>query len=311
MIVPTFSPLCRLCLCVIWGAALLEAAAGQPALPGVLPPQLKERVRPVWNIPYVAGGNARQHLDLFLPTESDRRKPLPLIVWVHGGAWKAGDKSSCPAKWLVLRGYAVASLGYRLSQDAIFPAQLEDCKAAIRWLRTHASEYGIDPKRIGVWGGSAGGHLAALLGTTGNSHEFDVGENLDQSSRVQCVVDWFGPTDFLHYGDPVWHGRDAPDSPISELLGGTVSGNVEKARRASPIYYVGKSAAPFLIMQGDKDNLVPEQQSELLDAALKKAGVESTLKILTGAGHGGPPFFSTLNLGLIVEFFDRHLNRLP
>ena len=132
-------------------------------------------------------------LDLYIP---DGATKPPLIVWVHGGAWRAGSKAKPPALWMLERGYAVASISYRLSQQAVFPAQIHDCKAAIRWLRAHASKYGYDAERIGAWGASAGGHLVALLGTSSGVKELegDLGYN-DQSSRVQAVVDYFGPTD--------------------------------------------------------------------------------------------------------------------
>jgi acetyl esterase/lipase len=257
------------------------------------------------DVPYVTGGHERQRLDLYLPPEGATR---PLIVWVHGGGWEGGNKRNCPAKAMVARGYAVASLGYRLSQHAIYPAQIEDCKAAIRFLRANAATYGIDPARIGVWGASAGGHLVALLGTTGKIRDFDKGEHLDQSSEVQCVIDWFGPTDFLNYGDPPWEeGSDSAHGLVAKLFGGPVSKRTELARRASPIYFVKPDAPPFLIMQGDKDALVPLQQSETFHAALKKAGVESSLKVFPGAGHGGPAFTSPDALRLMTEFFDQHL----
>ncbi|MHA3775446.1 alpha/beta hydrolase fold domain-containing protein [Verrucomicrobiota bacterium sgz303538] len=261
--------------------------------------------RELRDVPYVTNGHERQKLDLYLPAQNGAARPL--VVWIHGGGWEGGSKNGCPAKAMVNRGYAVASIGYRLSQHAIYPAQIEDCKAAIRWLRAHAQEYAIDPARIGVWGASAGGHLAALLGTTGNIRNFDVGENLNESSGVQCVIDWFGPADFLHYGEPPWVQLDYPRSAVSKLLGGPVSNDPEKARRASPVYFVHAEAAPFLIMQGDKDPLVPLQQSELLQAALKKAGVESQLRIYPGAAHGGPAFSAPESLKLMTDFFDAHL----
>ena len=168
----------------------------------------------------------------------------------------------------------MASINYRLSQHAIFPAQIEDCKAAIRWLRANAAKYHLDADRIGVWGASAGGHLVAMLGTTGSVKELEgKGGNLDQSSRVQCVVDWFGPSDLPTMGG----SHDDPGSPESRLIGGPVQENKEKARKASPLTYVSKDSAPFLIMHGDQDNVVPPGQSELLAEALKKAGVEVTL----------------------------------
>jgi acetyl esterase/lipase len=257
------------------------------------------------DIAYVTNGHERQKLDLFLPGAPATARPL--VVWIHGGGWEQGSKNGGPGRALLNQGYAVASIGYRLSQHAVYPAQIEDCKAAIRFLRANAGEYGIDPARIGVWGASAGGHLAALLGTTGNIRTFDVGEHLDQSSAVQCVLDWFGPTDFLHYGEPPMKALDYPRSVVSRLLGGTIRGNPEKARAASPFYFVHPKAAPFLIMQGDQDPLVPLQQSERLDGALREAGVESHLEVLPGAKHGGSEFTSAENVRLMGAFFERHL----
>ena len=266
---------------------------------------LSGSVRELRDIPYVTGGHERQRLDLYVPQQGEGLRPV--VVWIHGGAWEAGSKNNCPAKGMLAKGYVVASVGYRLSQHAVFPAQIEDCKAAIRWLRAHAAEYQMDPERIGVWGASAGGHLVAMLGTTGKIRDFDVGENLTQSSGVQCVIDWFGPTDFLHYGDPATARADDTKSPVTRLLGGTVAEKPELARQSSPVYYVKPDAAPFLIMQGDQDPLVPMQQSELLYAALQQARVPSVLKVYPGAGHGGPPFGSAESIKVMADFFDQYL----
>jgi acetyl esterase/lipase len=228
---------------------------------------------------------------------------------VHGGGWEGGSKDHAPAEELVRRGYAVASVGYRLSQHARYPAQIEDCKAAVRWLRANAEKYRLDPERVGVWGASAGGHLAALLGTTGDLRDFDKGENLDQSSKVQCVIDWFGPTDFLNYGVPPQLQLDQPGGLVARLLGGTVRSKPDAAKRASSIFFVQQSAAPFLIMHGDRDELVPLQQSEILHAALKRAGVPSTLRVFRGAGHGGPAFSSPEARRTMLEFLEEHLGR--
>jgi acetyl esterase/lipase len=303
--------MCRSRFCFLSG--LLFACLGtlHAQSPGVLPLAAPATLRAtpadrqMRDIPYVVGGDEHQRLDLYLPEAGGAA--CPLVVWIHGGGWLGGDKASCPAKWLSARGYAVASINYRLSQQAVYPAQIEDCKAAIRFLRAHAAEYGINPERIGVWGGSAGGHLVALLGTTGGLRDFDTGANLDQSSKVQCVVDWFGPSDFIHYGDPPKPALDKPDSVVAKLIGGTVRENEEKARRASPVYFVKKDAAPFLIMHGDQDNVVPLQQSQIFEDALKKSRVECHLTILHGAGHGGPAFMSLPTLEAILQFLDRHL----
>ncbi len=238
------------------------------------------------DLAYVAGGHERQKLDLYLPKDGAN---LPLIIYIHGGAFKMGSKSEGGPVEYLAQGYAVASLDYRLSQDAKFPAQIEDCKAAVRWLRAHAGEYRLDPKRFAAWGASAGGHLAAMLGTTGDTKEFDVGDNLDQPSRVQAVVDYFGPTDFLQmeaHRPPNGMPHDAAGSPESELIGGAIQENKDKAAKASPITYVTPGDPPFLICHGDADPLVPHHQSELLEAALKKAGVPVTFYTVKGAGHG-------------------------
>ncbi len=261
-------------------------------------------VKVLRDIQYVEGGHERNRLDLYLPEKAEGQ--LPLVVWIHGGAWQAGSKDNCPAVSLATQGYAVASINYRLSQHAVFPAQIEDCKAAIRWLRANAVKYHLDPNHIGVWGSSAGGHLVAMLGTTGNVKELEgKGGNLDQSSRVQCVIDWFGPADMTTMG----RQADKPDTPVARLIGGTIQENQEKAKKASPITYVDKNSAPFLIMHGDKDNVVPLTQSEVLAEALKKAGVEVTLVVVKGNGHGGPGFNSPENRKLIEDFFAKHLGK--
>lgn len=260
------------------------------------------------DLAYVSGGLARQKLDLFIPEKTT--KPVPVVIWIHGGGWQAGSKDQCPPlrSGYVERGYAVASIGYRLSGDAIFPAQIEDCKAAIRWLRAHAGEYGLDGKRFGLWGSSAGGHLVALTGTSAAVKEFEVGENLDQSSRVQAVCDYYGPTDFGAFvTTPGYESHGAPNSPEAKLIGGPVKNHPEKVVRVNPITYVNSDDPPFLIVHGDKDPLVPIQQSELLFEALKKAGVSVHLHTIRNAGHGGPGFTGRDVEEMVAAFFDSRL----
>jgi acetyl esterase/lipase len=254
------------------------------------------------DLEYVENGHVRQRLDLYVPEKP--AGPLPLIVWVHGGGWSGGSKASPTALPLTARGFAVASIEYRLSQHAVFPAQIEDCKAAVRWLRANAGTYDLDPQRFGAWGSSAGGHLVALLGTAGDAKELE-GRNghLDQTSRVQAVVDWFGPTDFLRMRGT----HDQAGSPESRLIGGPIQQNKEKAHRANPIAYISPSTPPFLIMHGTGDRAVPFEQSELLAAELKIAGVEVTLVPLPGAQHGDPMFWSAPNMRRVEEFLTRHL----
>jgi acetyl esterase/lipase len=277
------------------------ALAQRPASPASLPEgAVVHRDRA-----YVADGHERHKLDLYLPKDG---QDLPLIINIHGGAFKMGSKDNgMPFEYLA-KGYAVASINYRLSQHAVFPAQIEDCKAAVRWLRAHAGEYRLDPRRFAALGSSAGGHLAAMLGTTGEVKPFDVGANLDQSSAVQAVVDYFGPTDFLQMDAhrlPNGMAHDPADSPESELIGGAIQENKEKTARANPITYVSKDDPPFLICHGDLDPLVPHHQSELLAAALKAAGVPVTFYTVKGAGHGG---FKDPRVAELTEaFLARHL----
>lgn len=270
------------------------AAAPQKNQPSPLPPG----VRVLRDLEYVAHGHERNRLDLYLPKQA--ASSLPVIVWVHGGGWTRGDKSRVPIAWFATNGYAIAAINYRFSQQAIFPAQIQDCKAAVRWLRANARKYGLDSAHFGAWGMSSGGHLVALLGTTAGVKEFEgTGGNEDQSSRVQAVLDWAGPADFLTAGK-----KDTR----TNLIGGDPEENKEKAIRAGPITYVSKDAAPFLIMHGDRDKTVPLSQSETFAQALKKAGADVTFIVVKGAGHGGPRFTNPENLKQIEEFFRKHLH---
>lgn len=262
------------------------------------------------DLAYVEGGHERHRLDLYLP--EGVQGALPLLIWVHGGGWKNGSKEGCPPlrAGYLQKGYALASINYRLSGHAIFPAQIEDCKAAIRWLRAHAKEYHLDTARFGVWGSSAGGHLVALLGTSGEVKEFDTGAHLDQSSRVQAVCDYYGPTDFtVHVTTPGFEMHASESSPESLLLGGAVLQSKDKAAKANPITYVTPDDPPFLIVHGDQDGTVPLNQSQLLFDALKKAGVSAHVHTIHGAGHGGPGFGGPEVDGMVAKFFEERLQK--
>lgn len=292
------------------------------------PPRLPENVRAEWDIPYAETDHPRQRLDLLLPKEAVDKKPLPVVVAIHGGAWRGGDKRQVVPRLvpLVASGrYAGVSVGYRLSQDAIWPAQIHDCKAAIRWIRAHAKEYNLDPQKIGVIGWSAGGHLVAMLGTSGDvaDLEGDLGKHRDQSSRVTCVVDFFGPANMLTIGDyPSTLRHNAADSPEALLLGSPVAESKEKARSASPVVFVTKDDPPFLIVHGSKDDVVPYAQSVELRDALRQAGVPVTLITVEGGGHGGfrnpeierrvDAFFDAYLRGVKADFKDETLpNQAP
>lgn len=274
----------------------------------VLEPRLPDGVKAHRDLVYVEGGHERHKLDLYLPEKADG--PLPLLIWVHGGGWQNGSKDGCPPLrgGFIERGYAVASINYRLSGHAVFPAQIEDCKAAIRWLRAHANEYHLDGSRFGVWGSSAGGHLVALLGTSGDVKEFDVGANLDQSSRVQAVCDYYGPTNFTVFVTTPGYESHATDaSPEAKLIGGAVMQNKDKAARVNPVTYVGRDDPPFLIVHGGKDPIVPINQSQLLFEALKKSEVSAHFHTIHVAGHGGPGFASQNINDMVSTFFDERL----
>jgi acetyl esterase/lipase len=257
------------------------------------------------DLAYVSGGHERQKLDLYLPPHD---AALPLIVWIHGGAFRMGSKEDRIPFEMLEQGYAIASLNYRLSQHALFPAQIEDCKAAVRWLRAHAGTYRLDPSRFASWGESAGGHLAAMLGTAGHERSFEVGEHLKYSSRIQAVLDFFGPTDFLQMDAHRLPGgmvHDTADSPESELVGGPIQERPAEVARANPATYVTSEAPPFLIVHGDRDPLVPYAQSLLLVDALRAAGVPVTFYTVVGAGHGG--FDDPQISSLVHTFLATHL----
>lgn len=264
-----------------------------------------DQVKSELDIPYAATKNPRQTLDMFLPAKPANSGPLPVVVFVHGGGWQNGDKRRGRTLMPFVESgkYAGVSIGYRLSDEATWPAQIHDCKAAIRWIKANAKKYNLDPKRIGATGTSAGGHLVAMLGTTGDltSLEGSLGEHSDLSSRVACVVDQYGPTDLLTMG-----GRhNDPESPESKLVGGPLQDRKDVARNASPTTHVSSDDAPFLLIHGKDDPVVPFNQSELLAAALKKADVEAVLVPVTGGGHGG--FNSPEVLERMMAFFDKHL----
>ena len=270
-------------------------------------PSIPDSVRVELDVPYAATDNPRQRLDIYVPKAAKSEKTLPLVVFIHGGAFRAGDKRTgwpFVARFVTSGEYVGASIGYRLSGEITWPAQIHDCKAAIRWLRANAKKYNVDPERIGVIGTSAGGHLVAMLGTSGSVAELEgtIGSHTDVSSRVSCVVDEFGPTDLLAlYGG---HSM-SPDNPEAQLIGGPLGGKPEAARSASPITFVSADDPPFLVIHGTKDPAVNFNQSERFAEALKKAGVDVTFVPVIGAGHGN--FRSPEVPQRVRRFFDKHL----
>lgn len=301
------------------GAALLSAllalAAADPG--GTTSPAAQRRVpatgqslpRVIRDLQYRKAGGPQTSMDLYLPSANPTGQRLPVVVWVHGGGWYEGDKTPCPIASGTSYGYAIASVNYRLSGKSPFPAQLEDCRAAIRFLRANAANYGLDPDHIGVWGESAGGHLAALLGTT-EADDANDQENPGVSSRVQAVCDQYGPTDLAALLAEV-RQRDphnpllAEPNPVTRLLGGKPQGAL--AAQANPIRFVTPDDPPFLIVHGEQDRLVPLSQSQALAERLREAKVAVELVCVPGVGHGGPEFWQGPLIQRITSFFDRHL----
>ena len=269
------------------------------------------------DVPYFPGSD-KGLLDIYLPDEGEG--PFPVILYIHGGAWIGGHRRpDLIHGWLTARahGYAVAAASYTLAQDGDFPVQTYDAKAAIRFLKAHADQYRLDPRRIGLIGDSAGGHLVALLGVSAGRDELEdlsMGNEAYDSS-VQAVVDWYGPVDFLHYTqDFAEEGvtcemplEQEDASPLSLLLGCRPTDCPDRARLANPLTYITPSCPPFLIQQGTKDQLVPYPQSVRLAKALQAAGVPVELDLFEGAIHGGEPFISQANLERVWSFFDRYL----
>jgi len=271
------------------------------------------------DLPYVDDGNPAHKLDLYVPNGAT--SPVPLIVFIHGGGWQSGDKTLGPNAYplrYARNGYAVASLNYRLSGEAIFPAQIYDCKAAIRWLRANAAQYNLDPTRFGAWGPSAGGHLASLLGTSNDVADLEgtLGGNLQFSSRVQAVVDWYGVIDFLQQdvllaqnGCPN-PNHNSPNSPESRLMGCAIQTCPEAVQRANPMTYLTRDDPPFFIEHGTADCTAAPGQSQIFQNLLQSIGHDSSLIFLQGEGHGGPQFTTESNLAAVDAFWNAKL-RLP
>lgn len=278
--------------------------------------QIPDDIEIIKDIPYAKDDHVKHRLDI-MRLKNAPKDPMPVIVWIHGGGFRGGSKTSGYPRLLrfVRRGYLGVTIDYRFTTEKIFPAQLQDCKCAIRFLRAHAKKYNLDPDRIGVWGASAGGNLVAMLGTTGGVEEFEGdGGWQEYSSRVQAVVDYYGMTDFMAIEELVKQGKaterfmlhDGKDS-ASGLLGGKFWEKPDLARKASPTTYASKDDPPFLIFHGDQDPLTNWSQSELLHKTLQKAGVESEFYLVKGGKHGWGPRPDVDDR--VDAFFDKHLKR--
>lgn len=283
-----------------------------------IPPADVSQIRRKWlDLPY-AGLSSSQKLDIYLPDEGDG--PFPTILNIHGGGFAIGDKRDIhllPFLRALERGYAVVSVNYRLSAEAIFPAGLQDIKAAIRWLRANSDRYRLDGGRIAACGGSSGGNYAAMVCLTGRVTEFDDDRlgNIAYPCDVQAAVDWFGPTDFLKMDEqldekgfgPSDHG--AADSPESRYLGAKLAEVPLKVELANPMTYIHDRMPPLLIQHGSLDSMVPVQQSIIFAEKLCKyvSSDRFEFDIIEGAGHGDPLFEAEENMRRVFSFLDKHL----
>ena len=244
-------------------------------------------------------------MDIIAPKVREGHIPCPAIVWICGGAYRVVDRSVWLPQmvYFAQRGYVIASIEYRTSNEAQFPDPLIDCKAAVRYLKAHAKEFCIDPNRICAMGESAGGTMASLLGVTGTVADYDKGDYLSESSDVKAVVDYYGLTDLTDA--PMNTRDDIPEWAIQDFLG--VKYTDSMARKASAVYYVNAAAPPFMILHGGDDTLVPVRQSEALYCRLQKYGVDSELYILEGAGHGADEFYQQEVLERVLTFLNKVL----
>jgi acetyl esterase/lipase len=279
--------------------------------PGQKAAERLEKINVETDIEYAKAGDISLQLDVLKPKAASD-KPRPCIVWIHGGGWQNGNKSSGTgrlASYVASGEFVGVSVGYRLTDKGSWPAQIHDCKAAIRWIRANAEKLGIDASKIGVWGSSAGGHLVSHLGSSGDVKEVegDLGTPSlaagGVSSRVACVVDFCGPSDFAAFGLDAPRMNE-PGQPVYKLLGGPAKEKADAAKQASPITFVSKDDPPFLIVHGTADRTVPIKQAELLHEAQKKAGVDTTFIRIEEGGHGigGPEVEARVR-----AFFEKHL----
>jgi acetyl esterase/lipase len=253
-------------------------------------------------IPYAVVDGQELLLDLYLPADVDSP---PLLVYIHGGAWRFGSRDSVSPIDLVDRGYAIASVSFRLTPVAPLPAQVHDIKGAVRFLRANAERYGFDGDHIGITGVSSGGHLAALVGLTNGSkeHEGEVGGNAGVSSDVQAIVSYFGAsnlTTILAQSTP--RGIEIREPALDLLLGGTVAERMELARFGSPVFYVDANDPPLLLLHGDQDPQMPINQAHELHGVAKQAGLTVVFEVVHGSGHGGDAFFDEARTELVADF---------
>lgn len=280
-----------LAACTTWSAAVLA-----------------QNVHKLADLEYAEVGGQPLKLDLYQPSAPH----APLLVWLHGGRWEVGSKERMPLGALVEHGYAIASLDFRPASRAPFPGQVHDIKAALRFLRARAADYGYDAARIGILGESSGGHLAALVGTTNGHAELEggLGEHLGVSSEVHAIVSYFGASDLLTIlSQSTPYGLGIREPALKTLLGALPTENEALARLASPVFQVDAHDPPLLLLHGDQDPQMPINQSHELEGAYERAGLDAKLIVVHGAGHGGGAFFDSERTKVVAAFLDEHLRR--
>jgi acetyl esterase/lipase len=292
-------------LAAILSLGLGLVAHAQAPIPQAPTPQAPTPDHP--DVAYATVGDRALHLDLYLP-ESEESSPL--VIWLHGGAWRAGSKANPPAQF-VAAGFALASLEFRPSTEAPFPAMIHDIKAGIRYLRANAERFGYDPARIAIAGVSSGGHLAALVGVTNGHEELEgtIGDHNGTSSAVRAILSYFGAsnlTTILQQSTPA--GLRIREPALESLLGGTPDAVPELARLASPVLHVDANDPPLLLLHGDQDTQMPINQSHELHHAYKQLGLDVGFDVVHGAGHGGAAFFNGEHWERAATFLRRVLS---
>ena len=270
-------------------------------------PEMPEGVTVTADIPFANVDGHELALDLYMPAAIE---DPPLLVWVHGGAWRAGSRKSVSTLAFVEAGHALASVSYRLSGVAPFPAQSHDIKGAIRFLRAHADDYGYDASQIGILGSSAGAHLAALVGVTNGNVELEgtVGGNLEQSSDIDAIVAYYPATNLVSILDQSTpFGLNVRVPALEALLGGPVEEKSELARLASPVVHVGADDPPLYLLHGDQDPQMPINQSHELHGAYKEHGLAAEFEVVHGSPHGGPAFYDAGRNRMVGSFLNAHL----
>jgi acetyl esterase/lipase len=280
------------------------ASAGVQTNPAI--PKLPPSVEVKRDIVYVQRGNHALKLDLY---SSPGSTPQPLAIWIHGGGWRLGSKDTwVNPLFLATNGFTVASIEYRLSQEALFPAQIEDSKAAVRFLRANAATYNLDPNRFAAIGESAGGNLVSLLGTTGGSKNLTDAPDSPVSDQVQAVIDLFGPADLSLQLPPLSEEKNGT-APyyIHKLIGHTYDERPDLYLAGSPIHYISSTTPPFLILHGEGDPVCPVAQSLEFFAALQKAGISSALIVVPVSYHAGPAFWTAEKQQRMISFLQNAL----